>query len=114
MHGKTGVCGSPPAVDLHPRLNCRSPLISFLALRRRRAASEVSTRVDTCHCGKVRRRTLMIDPKNRRQFLKTAAATGVAWSAADWAFLGTLPRVSAADVTSISDRVQFTPEIEPL
>lgn len=56
----------------------------------------------------------MIDPKNRRQFLKTAAAGGVAWSAADWAFLGTLPRVSAADVTAVADRVQFTPEIEPL
>lgn len=56
----------------------------------------------------------MIDPRNRRQFLKTAAASGVAWSAADWAFLGTLPRVSAADVTGVSDRVQFTPEIEPL
>jgi hypothetical protein len=56
----------------------------------------------------------MIDPKNRRQFLKTAAAGGVAWTAADWTFLGTLPRVSAADVTAVSDRVQFTPEIEPL
>jgi len=54
----------------------------------------------------------MIDPANRRQFLRSAAIGGVAWSAADWAFLGTLPRVSAADV--VSNRVQFTPEIEPL
>ena len=56
----------------------------------------------------------MIDPKNRRQFLKTAAVGGIAWSAADWAFLGTLPRVSAAEAQAISNRVQFTPEIEPL
>ncbi len=56
----------------------------------------------------------MIDPKNRRQFLRSAAVGGVAWSAADWAFLGTLPRVSAAETTAISDRVQFTPDIEPL
>lgn len=56
----------------------------------------------------------MIDPKNRRQFLKTAAVGGMAWSAADWAFLGTLPRVSAAETQAISDRVQFTAEIEPL
>jgi hypothetical protein len=56
----------------------------------------------------------MIDPKNRRQFLKTAAVGGVAWSAADWAFLGTLPRVCAADTNGVADRVQFTPEIEPL
>jgi len=56
----------------------------------------------------------MIDPKNRRQFLKTAAVGGMAWSAADWAFLGTLPRVSAGETAAVSDRVQFTPEIEPL
>lgn len=56
----------------------------------------------------------MIDPKNRRQFLKSAAVGGVAWSAADWAFLGTLPRVSAAETGSIAERVQFTPDIEPL
>ena len=56
----------------------------------------------------------MIDPKNRRQFLTTTALGGLAWTAADWAFLGTLPRVSAAETGSVAGRVQFTPEIEPL
>ncbi len=56
----------------------------------------------------------MTNPNNRRQFLKTAAATGVAWSAADWAFLSALPRVSAADAAGLPDRVQFTKDIEPL
>jgi hypothetical protein len=56
----------------------------------------------------------MLDPKNRRQFLKAAGLTGVAWSAADWAFLGALPRVEAADARAIAGQVQFSADIEPL
>jgi len=56
----------------------------------------------------------MTDLTNRRYFLKSAAAGGMAWSAAEWGFLGTLPRVSAADTQAAAGIVKFGPEIEPL
>ena len=56
----------------------------------------------------------MTDPKSRRQFLKSTAVGGLAWSAAEWGFLGALPRVSAAEAQSVRGVVAFGTEIEPL
>ncbi len=53
-------------------------------------------------------------PLPRRSFLKTAAAAGTLAGLGDLAFLGGLPRVSAAEAKLDPKGVKFTPEIEPL
>jgi hypothetical protein len=55
----------------------------------------------------------MPSPNSRRQFLKSAALGGMAWSAAEWSFLGQLPAVSAAE-QSPGKIVALNADIEPL
>lgn len=56
----------------------------------------------------------MTDSNSRRQFLKSTALGGMAWSAADWGFLGRLPVASADELKASGGRVTFQPDIEPL
>jgi hypothetical protein len=50
----------------------------------------------------------------RRQFLKSAAATGAMLGLGDWDIVSALPPVSTAEARLAPDRVRFSPEIEPL
>src|SRR5438477_4016229 len=56
----------------------------------------------------------MLNLPTRRQFLKTAAATGAAVGLGDLSFLSRLPRVSAQEARLDPKIVQFHPDIEPL
>src|SRR5262249_16942193 len=56
----------------------------------------------------------MVYLPTRRQFLKTAAATGAAFGLGDLGFLSRLPRVSAQEAKLDPKIVQFHPDIEPL
>src|SRR5215475_585754 len=51
---------------------------------------------------------------NRRQFLKTSAATTAVLGLGDLGFLSRLPQVSAAEAAMPAQIVRFQPEIEPL
>jgi hypothetical protein len=50
----------------------------------------------------------------RRQFLKSAAATGALFGLDDWDIVLALPPVSPSEGKLDPDRVRFSPEIEPL
>lgn len=50
----------------------------------------------------------------RRQFLKSAAATGAMLGLGGWDIVSALPPVSAAEAGLEPNRVRFSPEIEPL
>src|SRR5438477_5601558 len=56
----------------------------------------------------------MLNLPTRRQFLKTAAATGAAVGLGDLSFLSRLPRVSADEARLDPQVVRFGPGIEPL
>src|SRR5215475_12263527 len=51
---------------------------------------------------------------NRRQFLKTSAATTAVLGLGDLGFLSRLPQVGAAEAAMPTSVVRFSPEIEPL
>ncbi|MBC9890625.1 MAG: twin-arginine translocation signal domain-containing protein, partial [Opitutae bacterium] len=51
---------------------------------------------------------------NRRQFLKTCAATGAIWGWGDLGIHPGIPSLGAAESRLPSKFVQFSPEIEPL
>ncbi len=51
---------------------------------------------------------------NRRQFLKTCAATGALWGMGDFGLHPNIPSLSAAESRIPADLVQFSPEIEPM
>src|SRR5262245_26476519 len=56
----------------------------------------------------------MSSPHNRREFLANAARVGALAGLGDFAFLRTLPSLSAADVQVPRNIVRFGPDIEPL
>ena len=51
---------------------------------------------------------------NRRQFVKTSAATAAGLGLGDLGFLLHVPQVSAAEVRLSPEAVRFGPEMEPL
>lgn len=51
---------------------------------------------------------------NRRQFLKSCAATGALWGIGDLGLSPHLPSLKAADTKIEADFVRFSPDIEPL
>jgi hypothetical protein len=56
----------------------------------------------------------MSTPHNRRTFVKGALSAGALAGLGDFAFLGRLPHIEAADGTVAPATVQFGPEVEPL
>ena len=56
----------------------------------------------------------MFNPPNRRHFVKGALTAGTLASLGDFAFLGRLPAIDAADKPVSPDVVRFGPDVEPL
>ena len=56
----------------------------------------------------------MFTPMNRRHFVKGAVTAGALAGLGDFAFLGRLPAIDAADATVSPETVRFGPEVEPL